>query len=666
MYERFTDRARKVMLLAEMEARRFHHEYIGTEHILLGLIQEGSGVGANVLRHFGITFLRVRQEVEKIIHSGPPVVVRGKRPLTPRARRVIEYATEEADELNHKHVGTEHLLLGLLREEEGVAAQVLMNLGLTDLVRVRLVTLAMVRLEKVKVPQAPLPAQGPECERPNEGIAMFEGFTDRARKVMKLADKEARRFNHEYIGTEHILLGLVKEGSGVAANVLKNLDIDLRKTRREVEKNIQPGPRLVTMWKLPLTPMARKVIEHATEEAGKLGHKPPGTEHLLLGLLREQEGVAAQVLRNLGLDLDKVRRMTLAVLGCGTATVQRTALTAPVAPPDRSPDHLRTLERQLWNLRVLLGAVVGALAGGVLAAETGAVVGLLVGGVVAGLGRFLPAALAGGITGILLGSAHLASEGGGVTGALVGALAGVLLVEVGRPAGRWTTLRRRCRPPGAVPRAAVLRKDGYPMAGVIAQPSPSLGAAPATAPGPRLWTREEFYRLANLGFFWNQRVELIEGEIMVLGPQSAEHCTSAYHVSLLLRHHFRAGFHVRIQGPLELGASAPDPDVALICGAWEQYARQHPTSAALIVEVSDSSLDYDRGRKASLYARAGVAEYWIVNLVERRLEVRRGPRPDASQPFGHGYADVTTLTPPAVVSPLADSQVSLAVANLLP
>src|SRR5436305_1118775 len=134
---------------------------------------------------------------------------------------------------------------------------------------------------------------------------MYERFTDRARKVMQLANQEALRFNHEYIGTEHILLGLIKEGSGVAANVLKNLDIDLAKVRREVEKIVLAGPGPVTIGRLPQTPRAKKVTEYAVEEARDLNHNYVGTEHLLLGLLREEEGVASQVLMNLGLRLDK-------------------------------------------------------------------------------------------------------------------------------------------------------------------------------------------------------------------------------------------------------------------------------------------------------------------------------------------------------------------------
>ena len=146
---------------------------------------------------------------------------------------------------------------------------------------------------------------------------MYERFTDRARKVMQLANQEAQRFNHEYIGTEHILLGLVKEGSGVAANVLKNLDVDLRKIRLEVEKIVQSGPDMVTMGKLPQTPRAKKVIEYSMEEARNLNHNYVGTEHILLGLLREQEGVAAQVLMNLGLKLEDVREEVLNLLGHG-------------------------------------------------------------------------------------------------------------------------------------------------------------------------------------------------------------------------------------------------------------------------------------------------------------------------------------------------------------
>jgi ATP-dependent Clp protease ATP-binding subunit ClpC len=144
---------------------------------------------------------------------------------------------------------------------------------------------------------------------------MFDRFTDRARKVMSLARQEAERLNHDYIGTEHVLLGLVKEGTGVAANVLEALDVDLEKVRMEVEKLAKPAPDVVTMGQLPFTPRAKKVLEFAMEEARALDHNYVGTEHILLGLLREQEGLAAQVLMNLHLKLDEVRGEVLEFLG---------------------------------------------------------------------------------------------------------------------------------------------------------------------------------------------------------------------------------------------------------------------------------------------------------------------------------------------------------------
>ncbi|MBI1337871.1 MAG: AAA domain-containing protein [Phycisphaera sp.] len=172
---------------------------------------------------------------------------------------------------------------------------------------------------------------------------MFERFTDRARKVMALANQEAQRFNHEYIGTEHLLLGLVKEGSGVGANVLKNLDVDLRKVRLEVEKLVKSGPDMVTMGKLPQTPRAKKVIEYAIEEARNLNHNYVGTEHLLLGLLREHEGVAAQVLMNLGLKLEEVREEVLNLLGAGVDPEEASkAGGAPTGDPNAKASKSKT------------------------------------------------------------------------------------------------------------------------------------------------------------------------------------------------------------------------------------------------------------------------------------------------------------------------------------
>jgi hypothetical protein len=144
---------------------------------------------------------------------------------------------------------------------------------------------------------------------------LFSRFTDRARKVMRLADEEARRLRHEYLGTEHILLGLLKEGTGVAINVLKNLDVDLQIIRSDVENIIHVGPERSTVGKLPLTPRAKRIPQLAMEEARRLGHNYVGTEHLLLGIVREPEGVAAQVLRIRNLELWQIRQEVLDLLG---------------------------------------------------------------------------------------------------------------------------------------------------------------------------------------------------------------------------------------------------------------------------------------------------------------------------------------------------------------
>ncbi|MCX5702650.1 MAG: ATP-dependent Clp protease ATP-binding subunit [Candidatus Omnitrophica bacterium] len=144
---------------------------------------------------------------------------------------------------------------------------------------------------------------------------MFNRFTERARKVIILAKEEARRFNHDYIGTEHILLGLIREGEGVAANVLQKMGVSLENIRLEIEKLVQPGPATQIIGDIPFTPRSKKALELAAEEARSLGHNYIGTEHLLLGLIREGEGVASQVLLNLGLDLNTVRNEVMELLG---------------------------------------------------------------------------------------------------------------------------------------------------------------------------------------------------------------------------------------------------------------------------------------------------------------------------------------------------------------
>src|SRR5919204_6315916 len=208
MYERFTDRARWAMRLADEEAGRLNHDYVGTEHLLLGIVKEGSGIAANVLTSLGIDLRKVRLEVEKLVPVGEAdPVIGGKRPPTPALQRVFDHAAEEARKVDHHYIGTEHLLLGLLREQDGVAAQVLMNLGL--------------RVEDVRRKVLRMVGGGAEGTGPHAittpgpapaGADLYAGFTGQARRAVQLAHREAQRLNQEYVGTEHLLLGVLREG----------------------------------------------------------------------------------------------------------------------------------------------------------------------------------------------------------------------------------------------------------------------------------------------------------------------------------------------------------------------------------------------------------------------------------------------------------------------
>jgi ATP-dependent Clp protease ATP-binding subunit ClpC len=172
---------------------------------------------------------------------------------------------------------------------------------------------------------------------------MFDRFTERARKVIALAREEAGRLGHDYIGTEHLLLGLIREGGGVAAAVLENLNVDLERVRLEVEKLVVMGGGTLTLGEVPFTPRAKKVLELSVEEAQNLGHNYIGTEHLLLGLIREGEGVAAKVMEGLGVKLEKAREITINLLG---GNVPRAAQ----APAKSATPALDTFGRDLTQM----------------------------------------------------------------------------------------------------------------------------------------------------------------------------------------------------------------------------------------------------------------------------------------------------------------------------
>jgi Uma2 family endonuclease len=183
----------------------------------------------------------------------------------------------------------------------------------------------------------------------------------------------------------------------------------------------------------------------------------------------------------------------------------------------------------------------------------------------------------------------------------------------------------------------------------------------------RRWSRIEYDRLIDLGVFQpGDPIELIGGELLVAEPQGAPHYTSIRKTARALERAFGPSWDVRIQGPIGLDdESEPEPDVAVVPGDPEDYRTSHPTRAALVVEVSESSLPFDRGRKGSVYARAGILDYWIVNLVDRVLEVYREPIADAAAPFGARYSRREDFDTSGQVSPLSASHAGIEVRDLL-
>jgi Uma2 family endonuclease len=184
----------------------------------------------------------------------------------------------------------------------------------------------------------------------------------------------------------------------------------------------------------------------------------------------------------------------------------------------------------------------------------------------------------------------------------------------------------------------------------------------------RRWTRDEYDRMIDAGVLTeNDRVELIEGEIVTVTPQKSRHTTAVRKATEALRRAFGEGVDVRSQSPLLLGDdSEPEPDVAVVIGTIDDYRDRHPTTALLILEVADSSLAFDRANKARVYARAGIADYWLVNLVDNVLEVRRFPAPSPDAADQWGYAVVEQYRATDGVAPLERPERPIAVADLLP
>jgi predicted dehydrogenase len=311
----FTPRAQQVLALARKEADWFNHNFVGTEHIFLGLIALGQGVAVNVLRKLGLELETVRAEVEKQIGTGPDQKLTGNIPYTPRVKKVLALASKEAKNLNHTYVGTEHILLGLLREGDGVAARVLQNLDINieetrqEILRELGPNFAAMPRNRVTNDVTKRDTSREAVSKPSDSAApVAPEFTPRAQQVLALARKEAVRLNHAFVGAEHLLFGIAALGNGVAGNILLKHGLDLENVRTAVEKQVGPGMILQKVAEnIPYTPPVKRVLARASKEAKKLSHTFIGTEHILLGLLREEDGGVPQIFKNFGVDVEKTR-----------------------------------------------------------------------------------------------------------------------------------------------------------------------------------------------------------------------------------------------------------------------------------------------------------------------------------------------------------------------
>ncbi|MHB1457651.1 MAG: Clp protease N-terminal domain-containing protein, partial [Armatimonadota bacterium] len=224
MWQRFTERARKVVFYAQEEAGRLNQNFVTTEHMLLGLIRVDDSVAARILERMGLSLDQIRSEVVSQVAQGDGRHDQDMQ-LTPRAKRVIDLAYDEAQLLNNNYIGTEHLLLGLICEGDGLAARVLKKLG--------------VDLERTRQEVADLHDNKPTSNEPirQEG-GKWQRFTERARKVVFFAQEEARRLGEKFVTTEHLLLGLLRVDDSVATRILERMGLSLDQIRSEVERQV--------------------------------------------------------------------------------------------------------------------------------------------------------------------------------------------------------------------------------------------------------------------------------------------------------------------------------------------------------------------------------------------------------------------------------------------
>lgn len=340
MWQRFTERSRRVILLAQEEAGKMNAGHVGTEHLLLGLVRENEGVAAQVLVKMGVSLAKVRREIEgEVQHSSKPTP--GEPKLTPKAKRVLELAADEARRMRHSYIGTEHLLLALLREKDGLAATVLRRLGLN-------LEKARVQVLEYLVPDEPvLASSSPFGEERPQLVGSMSGnsYADRARRAILLAQEEAMRLQSGYVGSEHLLVGLLLDDGGVAARALQHLAVKLEAVRALIEVESEWAPLAVSEPKL--TPEAKRILELAVVEARRFRRATVGTEHLLLALMNEAKGAGATILWELGVDLHQARTIVFDFAGPVEAPPDPLEIARDKQPPATMREQ--SVKPKLWQ-----------------------------------------------------------------------------------------------------------------------------------------------------------------------------------------------------------------------------------------------------------------------------------------------------------------------------
>ncbi|MEU1801467.1 Clp protease N-terminal domain-containing protein [Streptomyces sp. NPDC019937] len=317
MFEHFTDRARRAVVLAQEAARERNHHHIGTEHVLLGLIREEHSPGAEFLAGLGVPVAGVREQVESTLIRGT-TALSGHIPFTPAGKQALKDAQLEAIQLGTADIAPEHLLLGLMDEEGGIATRVLGSYGIGRA--------AMRKRARERAAGGTTPSTS----------EFFARFTDRARRALMEGQEAARKLHHTHLGTEHILLGLFP-AEGVAATALHTLGITQDAVRERLISSAGSSAKPPT-GSIPFTPRAKTALEMALKDALTLGHNYIGTEHLLLGLMREEEGTGGKVLRGFA-TRQQVREEIIRIL------------TAPVPEP---PPVVVGREREIQHLMRIL------------------------------------------------------------------------------------------------------------------------------------------------------------------------------------------------------------------------------------------------------------------------------------------------------------------------